>query len=93
MKNVLAFLTEYKKLKADFDAMKEKLDGMKDELEIFVKSNNMPDDKGKYKYICGQYVVTITPCVKTWVDNAILESIPEAESFKRQSPYDRTIVK
>ena len=93
MKNVLAFLTEYKKLKADFDAMKEKLDGMKDELETFVKSNNMPDDKGKYKYTCGQYVVTITPCVKTWVDNAILESIPEAENFKRQSPYDRTIVK
>jgi len=93
MKNILAFLTEYKKLKVESDTLKEKLDGMKSELETYIKENNAPDEKGKYKYTCGQYTVTITPCVKTWIDNAILETIPEAKDFKRESAYDRTIVK
>lgn len=93
MKNVLAFLTEYKAKKAELENLEEKVKAMKAELENFVKANNKPDEKGKYKYTCGQYVVTITPCIKTWIDNAILETVPEAEAFKKQSPYDRTIVK
>ena len=93
MKNVLAFLTEYKAKKAELEILEEKVKAMKAELEDFIKTNNKPDEKGKYKYICKPYVVTITPCVKTWIDNAILETVPEAEAFKKQSPYDRTIVK
>ena len=93
MKNVLAFLTEYKAKKAELESLEEKVKAMKEEIESFVKANNKPDNKGKYRYTCGQYTVTITPCVKTWIDNAILESVPEAENFKKQSPYDRTIVK
>lgn len=93
MKNVLAFLTEYKAKKAELENLEEKVKAMKAELETFIKANNEPDEKGKYKYTCGQYVVTITPCVKTWIDNAILDTVPEAEAFKKQSPYDRTIVK
>ena len=93
MKNVLAFLTEYKAKKAELDKLEEAVKAMKTELVKYVKENNAPDEKGKYKYTCGQYVVTITPTTKTWIDNAILESIPEAEGFKKQTTYDTTIVK
>lgn len=93
MKNVLAFLTEYKAKKAELELLEEKVNAMKAELESFIKANNEPDEKGKYKYTCKPYIVTITPCVKTWVDNAILEAVPEAEAFKKQSQYNRTIVK
>jgi len=93
MKNVLAFLTEYKAKKAELDKLEESVKAMKTELVRYVKENNVPDEKGKYKYTCGQYVVTITPTTKTWIDNAILESIPEAESFKKQTTYDTTTVK
>ena len=93
MKNVLAFLTEYKAKKAELETLETKVKAMKAELESFIKENNAPDDKGKYKYVCGQYVVTITPCVKTWVDNSILDELPEAVAYKKESPYDRTIVR
>lgn len=93
MKNVLAYLTEYKAKKAALDKLDEEVKAMKAEIEQYVTTNVQADDKGKYKYTCGQYTVTITPCVKTWVDNAILDCIPEAEDFRKETEYNRTIVK
>lgn len=93
--NILTMLTEYKARKAKLDKEQEELDKLKEEIESYTMENTSPDSKGKYKYTCGQYVVTITPCVKTWIDKKSLEAdLPEvAIKYTKESPYNRTIVK
>jgi len=93
MKNILAFLTEYKAKKTALEELEETVKNMKAEIELFVKDNSIPDENGKYKFRCGQYTVSITPMTKTWIDNAILDCIPEAENFRKETAYTRTIVK
>ena len=95
MKNLLAFLTQYKAKKALLDNLTEEVEAMKKELESYTMENNTPDNNGKYKFTCGQYTVTITPCTRTDIDKKRLEAEkPEiAEEYKKTTEYNRTTVK
>ena len=95
MKNILAFLTSYKAKKAQFDALKEELENMKTELETYTKENYESDENNKYKFTCGQYTVTITPCTKTDIDKKRLENeLPDiARQYLKITEYSRTTVK
>lgn len=93
--NILTMLTEYKAKKANLDKEQEELDKLKEEIESYTMENTSPDEKGKYKYTCGQYVVTITPCSKSYIDKTSLETdLPEiATKYTKVTTYNRTIVK
>lgn len=95
MKNLLAFLTTYKAKKAQLDTLTAEVENMKAELIAYTKGNHNADGKGKYSFVCGQYTVTITPCTRTDIDKKRLESeMPEvAEKYKKETTFDRTIVK
>ena len=95
MKNILTFLTSYKAKKAQFDALKEELENMKTELETYTKENYTSDENNKYKFTCGQYTVTITPCTKTDIDKKRLENeLPDiARRYSKITEYSRTTVK
>ena len=95
MKNLLVFLTQYKAKKAQADALNEEVEAMKKELESYTMENNTPDESGKYKFTCGQYTVTITPCTRTDIDKKRLEAEkPDiAEAYKKTTEYNRTTVK
>ena len=95
MKNLLAFLTQYKAKKAQLDSLTEEINAMKTELESYTIANNKPDNNGKYRFVCGQYTVTITPCTRTDIDKKRLEAEkPEiAEEYKKTTEYNRTTVK
>ena len=95
MKNVLAFLTAYKAKKAQLDSLTDEVNAMKAELENYTKANNIPDENGKYKFVCGQYTVTITPCTRTDIDKKRLETEkPDiAKEYSKTTEYNRTIVK
>lgn len=95
MRNLLAFLTTYKAKKAQLDNLTEEVEAMKKELENYTMENNTPDGNGKYKFTCGQYTVTITPCTRTDIDKKRLEAEkPDiAEAYKKTTEYNRTTVK
>ena len=92
MKNVLAFLTEYKSKRAELDELKKLVDGMKDELTEYVLSR---DEKGKATYTCKPFVVTITECTRTGLDEkTIRELFPDiAKEYETVTTYDRVTVK
>ena len=94
MKNLLAFLTEYKTKKAMKDKLEKELDQMKAELEAYTREKVAPEN-GKYYFTCGQYEVTITPCRREDIDKKRLqEELPAiAEQYKKIIEYDRTVVK
>lgn len=95
MKNLLVFLTQYKAKKAQLDSLTEEVEAMKKEIESYTMANNEPDEKGKYKFTCGQYMVTITPCTRKEIDKKRLEAEkPEiAKEYEKISEFNRTIVK
>ena len=95
MKNLLAFLTQYKAKKALLDSLSEEVETMKKELEQYTISSYEQDEKGKYKFVCGQYTVIITPCKRTDIDKKRLEiEKPEiALEYAKVTEYNRTTVK
>lgn len=95
MMNLLAFLTQYKAKKTQLDNLTEEVEVMKKKLESYTMENNTPDENGKYRFTCGQYTVTITPCTRTDIDKKRLEAEkPDiAEAYKKTTEYNRTTVK
>ena len=95
MKNLLAYLTTYKAKKAQLESLQAEVDAMKDEIEKYTMANNTPDEKGKYKFSCGQYIITVTPCEKTWIDKTALEKdLPDiAKKYEKATEYNRTTVR
>lgn len=94
MKNLLIFLTEYKNEKAKLKAQEEKVNNMQKELEEYTIGNYEIDNKGRYKFTCGQYTVTVTVCTRTDIDKARLTNDhPEImEEYKKTTEYTRTRV-
>lgn len=94
MKNMLAFLTEYKSEKAKLKAQEEKVNNMLKEIEKYTIENIEEDDNGKRKFTCGQYTVSITKCTRKDIDKKRLENDhPEIiEEYTKTMEYNRTIV-
>ena len=90
MKNLLAYLTSYKAKKAQLDTLKEEVDAMKAELLGYALENYDRDEKGKLKFTCGQYTVTVTACKRTDIDKkALTEFNAElAKRFEKVTEYD-----
>lgn len=90
MKNLLTFLTSYKAKKAQLDALKDEVDAMKAELLGYALENYDRDEKGKLKFTCGQYTVTVTACKRTDIDRKALEAFDAelAKKFEKISEYD-----
>ena len=95
MKNILAFLTAYKAKKAQHETLTDELKQMQKELDEYTKANYVPDANGKYKFTCGQYVVTLSPIERVDIDKTRLASDhPEImDEYKKVTTYDRMNVK
>lgn len=95
MKNVLAYLTEYKSKKAELDKLETEVKAMKNEIANYVLSKVERDEKGKAIYTCKPFTVTVTLCKRTGLDEkAIRELFPEiAKEHETETEYDRVIVK
>lgn len=89
MKNLLATITAYKAKKAEADRLTREAEAMKAELLEYM------EDKNETVIKCGQYVLTITECTKTSLDEkALREQFPAiAKDFERVTTYNRFSVK
>ena len=94
MKNLLAFLTKYKALKAKEDELHSEVESMKSELLTYI-GNNYAREDGKIKFTCGQYIVTLTEVARNGIDEkALKEKFPEvASQVAKITTYDRLAVK
>ena len=94
MKNILAFLTMYRKKVNELDNLKKEVESMKTKLNEYTKENGTKTEKG-FSFVCGQYTVTITECTRTDIDRKTLSAkYPEiAEELKTETTYERTTVK
>ena len=95
MKNVLAYLTEYKAKKAELDRLDEEVKAMKKEITDYVLSRVERDEKGKAKYVCKPFTVTVTLCKRIGLDEkTIRELYPSiAKENETVTEYDRVTVK
>lgn len=95
MKNVLAYLTEYKAKKAELDRLDEEVKAMKKEITDYVLSKVERDEKGKAKYTCKPFTVTVTLCKRIGLDEkTIRELYPQiAKENETVTEYDRVTVK
>ena len=89
MKNVLATLTEYKAIKAQIEALEAKLKEKRTEITDYMA------EKDTKKLTCGQYVVTITECHKTSLDEKLIRELyPEvASATEKTITYEQLRVK
>ena len=94
MKNILTFLTSYKKKVTELEALKKEVDTMKAELNAFTKENGIETEKG-FSFVCGQYTVTITECTRSDIDKKELSArYPQiAEELTTTTTYERTSVR
>ena len=94
MKNILAFITSYKKKVADCERLKKEIEEMKTELNAFTKENGTKTEKG-FSFVCGQYTVTITECTRSDIDKKELSvKYPQiAEELTTTTTYERTSVR
>lgn len=94
MKNILAFLTTYKKKANELENLKKEIESMKAELNAYTKKNGIATENG-FSFECGQYTVTITECTRTDIDKKRLSAeLPEiANKYKTETTYERTTVK
>lgn len=75
MKNVLAYLTEYKAMKAEYDKLEKQLDAMKKEISEYVLSKTERNENGKATYICKPFTVTVTECHRTKLDEKTIKKL------------------
>lgn len=89
IKNLLATITKYKAVKAEADKLTKEAEAMKAELLAYMTGKNETVIK------CGQYVLTITECTKTGIDEkALREQFPAiAHEFEKVTTYNRFTVK
>lgn len=89
MKNLLATITAYKAKKAEAEKLTREAEAMKAELIEYMA--------GKHENVikCGQYVLTITECTRTGIDEKSLrEQFPAiAQEFEKVTTYNRFTVK
>ena len=95
MKNVLAYLTEYKSKKAELDKLENEVKAMKKEITDYVLSKVERNEKGKAEYTCKPFTVTITLCKRIGLDEkTIRELYPDiAKANETVTEYDRVTVK
>lgn len=89
IKNLLATITKYKDIKAEAEKLAREAEAMKAELLEYMTGKNETVIK------CGQYVLTITECTKTGIDEkALREQFPNiASDFEKVTTYKRFTVK
>lgn len=89
IKNLLATITKYKAVKAEADRLAKEAEAMKAELIEYMGGKNETVIK------CGQYVLTITECTRTGIDEkALREQFPAiAKEFEKTTTYNRFTVK